>query len=157
MKIIERIENSIAILENPESGVFSFDEEAELLYELKGVVEKRDEERNVIESNNKEISELSRTVSALRQEKDELERKYAVSKNELGKFYTLIQKELSGKMKVLGYGEEEVRMVAEMDTFQKVYEMRNRVLYEFDRKFNGETVVKETPKQTVIKVTNFKL
>ena len=60
-------------------------------------------------------------------------------------------------MKVLGYSDEEVRRVVEMDTFQKVCEMRNRVLYEFDKKFNSETVVKETPKQTVIKVTNFKL
>ena len=105
MKIIERIENSIAILEEPESGVFSFDEEAELLYELKGVLEKRDEEGNVIESNNNEIAELSRTVSALREEKDELEKRYACSKNELGEFYALIRKEVSGKMKVLGYSE----------------------------------------------------
>ena len=157
MKLIERIENSIAILENPESGVFSFDEEAELLYELKGMLEKRDEESNVIESNNKEIAELSRTVSALREEKDELEKRYAGSKNELGEFYGLMEKELSGKMKVLGYSEEEVRRVVEIDTFQEVCEVRNRVLYEFDKKFNGKTVVKETPKQTVIKVTNFKL
>ena len=157
MKLIEKIENSIAILEEPESGVFGFDEEAELLYELKGVLEKRDEERNVIESNNNEIAELSRTVSALREEKDELEKRYAGSKNELGEFYGLMEKELSGKMKVLGYSDEEVRRVGEMDTFQKVCEMRNRVLYEFDKKFNSETVVKETLRQAVIKVTDFKL
>ena len=157
MDLAEIIDVSIESLQDPESKVFDFDKEVELLFELKKVLNKNLNDQNVIGNYKKQIEELNKITSVLRGERSEFEEKYEDNRRELDKFSTLVKNEISGKMRVLGYLEKEIEQVSEMNKFSEICELRERVLREFDMKFKVEYVVKDTPKKELLNYSIFKV
>lgn len=157
MDLIERIGVSIESLQDPEGKVFDFDKEIELLLKLKTFLINHSNEQNVIDNYKKRIEELDETISVLECEKSELKKKCEESKSELGKFFTLMKNEISGKMRLLGYPEDEMKRVSEMSKFSEICELREKVLLEFDVKFKVKQVVKDTPKKELINYSKFKI
>ncbi len=157
MDLIERIGVSIESLQDPEGKVFDFDKEIELLLKLKNSLINHSNEQNVIDNYKKRIEELDEIISVLECEKSELKKKCEESKSELGKFFTLMKNEISGKMRLLDYPEDEMKRVSEMSKFSEICELREKVLLEFDVKFKVKQVVKDTPKNELINYSKFKI
>ena len=157
MDLIKKIESSIEILSNPEEKVFNFDKEVELLKELKIFLEKSAQEGNIIDEYNRQVCEFKNRITTLMTEKGDVEKNYVECKSELSGFYALLQKEISGKMKILGYSEEEINKISDVNNFKELCEFRERILYEFDKKFAINNSVSENHNQPTIKFTEFKL
>ena len=157
MDLIERINVSIESLQDPEGKVFDFDKEIELLLKLKNFIINHSNEQNVIDNYKKQIEELDETISVLEGGNSELENRCEEIRNELEKFFTLMKNEISGKMKLLGYPEDEMKRVSEMNKFSEICDFREKVLREFDLKFKVKQVVKDTPKKELINYSKFKI
>lgn len=157
MDLAERIDVSIESLQDPESKVFDFDKEVELLLKLKNVLNIHKNEKNVIDNYKKQIEELSETISVLEGENSELGNRCEEIISELEKFFTLMRNEISGKMRFLEYPEDEMKRVSEMNKFSEICDLREKVLREFDVKFKVKQVVKDTPKKELINYSKFKI
>jgi len=155
--LAERIDVSIESLQDPESKVFDFDKEVELLLKLKNVLNIHKNEKNVIDNYKKQIEELSETISVLEGENSELGNRCEEIISELEKFFTLMRNEISGKMRFLEYPEDEMKRVSEMNKFSEICDLREKVLREFDVKFKVKQVVKDTPKKELINYSKFKI
>ena len=157
LDLTERIDEIIESLKNPESKVFDFDKEQELLLELKKVVKEHSRNQNVINHYKTKVEDLNKTVSSLIVEKEVLETKNNESINEVNKFYELMQNEIASKMRSLKYPVHEIEHISEIRNFSELTSLRDKILHEFDIKFKVQYVVddlpeKETPDYSMFKV-----
>lgn len=157
MDLTERIGVSIESLQDPEGKVFDFDKEVELLLKLNNFLINHSNEQNVIDNYKKQIKELNNTISVLEGEKLELKKKCEESRSELEKFFTLMKNEISGKMRLLDYPEDDMERISEMNKFSEICDLREKVLREFDVKFKVKQMVKDTPKKELINYSKFKI
>ena len=157
MDLAERINFSIDSLRYPEEKVFDFDKEVELLFELKKVLNEHLNNQNVITNYNKQVEVLNKTTSFLKDQREELEKKYNETISELNKFCELMQDEISGKMRLLGYPEKEIERVSRMNSFSEIFDLREKVFREFDVKFEVKYAVKDTPKKGILNYSIFKI
>ena len=68
-----------------------------------------------------------------------------------------MKKEITGKMRLLGYNESEMGQVSEMNKFSEICELREKILRKFDMKFKLKQVVKDTPEKESINYSKFKI
>jgi len=144
MDLIERIDESIESLKDPENKVFDFDKQLDLLLELKNFVKEHSISHNVINQYKTKIENLTKTVSSLIVEKEVFATKHNECMNEVDKFYRLMQDEISSKMRSLNYTNAEIDRVSRIRNFSELSNLRDKILHEFDVKFKVQYTM-ETP------------
>ncbi len=157
MNFIQKIDDSIESLNDPENKIFDFDKELELLNELKEFVNKHINDKNFIENYKTKVEELNKTISNLISEKESLEDKYNECSDELDKFIKLMQSEITGKMGLLDYLEDEINLVLEIKDFSGIYNLREKIFREFDIKFEVKTTIKDSQRNEIVDYSLFKV
>ena len=121
------------------------------------VLNKYSNNHNVSDTHKKKIACLENTNSELETEKLELKKKHEECRGEFEKFRCLLIQETRCKMQLLNYSDFDIERVSALKNYSEIYEMRERILNEFDRKFNIKPVVKDTPKNHITSYANFKV
>jgi hypothetical protein len=144
MNLIQKIDASIDSLSNPENNVFSFDNELELLKELKPIIEKFFNDQNVSSYNiNNNIDIISNNKL-----KDEIGR--------LEQFQNFIIKEITDKMKILEYPLQQIFSISKLNDFNSLISVRDKIFKEFDSKFCPSRIIPELPESNLNPFSVFK-
>jgi len=157
MDLMERIGESIEELKKPESKVFDFDKEIELLVELKKVVKEHSSKQSVIDGYKIKVEEMKKTVSSLIVEKEVSETKYNGCISEVNKFYALMQNEIASKMRLLKYTDAEISRVSRIRNFSELCNLREKIFHEFDVKFKVQYVADDSPGNETLDYSMFKV
>jgi len=144
MDLSEKIDVSIEHLKESEEQVFDFDKELELLLEVKKFVNEQLKVKNTAENYKTKNENLNKSLSDLRDEKTELQKKYNEVERELGRFCTFMQNEISAKMKLMEYSEGEIERVSSIKEFSELCSIRDKVFRKFEVKFRIQYMVKDT-------------
>jgi hypothetical protein len=144
MDLIQKIDDSIESLNDPENNVFDFDNELELLKELKPIIEKFFNGQNVSYYNNNE-----NLVIYNNKFKDEI--------SHLEQFQKFIIKEITDKMKILQYPLKQIFSIYKLNDFYSIINVRSKIFNEFDSKFCISRFIPELPESNPNPYSMFKL